>query len=718
MVYNTAGFAVWTTRNKEEMRNMDNDYLEDINIKNRLSSTWDMFFGSYGRLKDVQRKAIPKILDGKDILICSPTASGKTEAAVAPLVERLKSNFKVWTILYVCPTRALVNDIYERLYSRLIYYDVNILRKTGDYQTEFKTIPNILITTPESFDSLLCRGRIRNGFGHILSCVYAVVLDEVHLLYGTSRGEQVRWLLERLRRLKTQAFREKWCKDERIQIVAMSATMKEPENILKYYIPNGEIIKVEGKREINLISEEVPSIYEAISKYFCSIDFQNRFKKILIFCNSRNKVDDLTAELKKVLNSSKYQIVSHHGSLSKSEREEAEEILKKHERVIAVSSATFEIGIDIGSIVLVVLAEPPLDMNSFFQRIGRGNRKSEKIDILLCAENDAQRLIQKAMLFCAQNGILSGTASGDIFHVIFQQIISYIFQSKDLKRSKEALKSLIESCLKYHFKDLSFADDIINNLILSSHLVEANDGKLTVKRDWQDKFSSGQIHSTIRFTNGMSVYDLEKNKVLATNVQDFQSKRIKITAKNKEIIDVQRNSIIVKNSSDKLDGGVLNYAPYETMFFNMQPYAIRAYLGLEDKTFPYIIQDNFVYVFHLGSTQREIFIKLLMRMLDLKVIEAVNPFLVQFNKSYCKEVISSLKALNYYSMIEFIEKDVEWIEKALKINPHHKILPKEIRLKEIIRIINLEDEIKLFKKAEFQDVTDKQLAMHLKNLIG
>ncbi|MEZ0537228.1 DEAD/DEAH box helicase [Caldicellulosiruptoraceae bacterium PP1] len=697
---------------------MDNSYLEDLAIKNQLSSTWDMFFGSYGRLKDVQRRAIPKILEGKDILICSPTASGKTEAACAPLIETLKSRFKVWTILYICPTRALVNDIYERLYSRLVYYGIEILRKTGDYQSEFKTIPNILITTPESFDSMMCRGRLKNGFGHILSCVYAVILDEVHLLYGSSRGEQVRWLIERLRRLKTQAFKEKWCDDEKIQIAAMSATMKDTEKILKYYIPNGEIVKAEGKREINLISDEIVSIDEVIYKYFCSADFQNRFKKILIFSNSRNRVDALAAELRNILRNSNYQIVSHHGSLTRPEREETEEILKRQERVIAVSSSTFEIGIDIGSIDLVVLEEPPLDINSFLQRIGRGNRKNEKIDILLCAESDAQRLIQRAMLFCAQNGILFNTASGDIFHVIIQQIISYIFQSKDLKRSKNALKSVVESCLKYHFEDLSVENDIIDNLILSGQLVEADDGRLTVNKDWLDKFSNGQIHSTIRFASGMSIYDFEKNKVLAINIQDFQNKKIKITGESKEIIDVRKNSIIVKNSSERFDSGVLSYVPYETVFFNMQPYAIRSYLNLEDHVFHYITEDNMVYVFHLGSTQREFFIKLLMRMLNLKGIEAVNPFFVQFNKSNYKEVIASLKNLNCYPMLEFIEKDIEWIEKALKINPYSKLLPIKIRVKEIVRIINLEDEIKLFKKVEFQDITDTQLAMNLEKLIS
>lgn len=412
----------------------------------------------------------------------------------------------------------------------------------------------------------------------------------MHFLYGSSRGEQVRWLLERLKRLKVQAFREKWCDDEKIQIVAMSATMNEPEKISRYYIPDGEIVKVEGKREINVISDQIVSVDDAIYSHFCNADFQNRFKKILIFCNSRNKVDDLAAKLKNVLKDSNYQIVSHHGSLSKTEREETEEILKRHERVIAVSSSTFEIGIDIGSIDLVVLAEPPFDMNGFLQRIGRGNRKNERIDVLLCAENEAQSLIQRSMLFCAQNGILFNTASGDIFHVIIQQIISYILQSSEKRRSKSALKSLIESCLRYHFEDLSVADDIIDSLILNGDLVETGDGKLTVTRDWLDRFSSGQIHSVIRFAGGMSVYDCEKNRVLATNVQDFQTKKIKITGENKEVIDVQGSSIIVRKSSDKQEGKLINYVPYDTVFFNMQPCAVRAYFSLEDKVFPYLNQ--------------------------------------------------------------------------------------------------------------------------------
>lgn len=166
------------------MPGMDRSYLEDLCIKDKLYYTWDMFFGSYGRLKDVQRKAVSKILEGKDILICSPTASSKTEAACAPLIERLKSRFRVWTILYICPTRALVNDVYERLYSRLAYHGIDILKKTGDYQVQFKTIPNILIATPESFDSENLK-MVLDIFYHVFMqlfwtrCIFCMEVQEV-----------------------------------------------------------------------------------------------------------------------------------------------------------------------------------------------------------------------------------------------------------------------------------------------------------------------------------------------------------------------------------------------------------------------------------------------------------------------------------------------------------------------------------------------------------
>ena len=137
-------------------------------LARRLRLTWQPFFARHGRFTEVQLRAIPVILDGSDALVCSPTASGKTEAAIAPLVERFHRPRSLWTILYVCPTRALVNDLFERLADPINQLGITIIRRTGDHHDSLNEVPNILVTTPESFDSLLCRARNKK-FKHALA---------------------------------------------------------------------------------------------------------------------------------------------------------------------------------------------------------------------------------------------------------------------------------------------------------------------------------------------------------------------------------------------------------------------------------------------------------------------------------------------------------------------------------------------------------------------
>src|SRR5687768_10556192 len=128
------------------------DSLErDREVAGRLARTWDAFFARFGRLTPVQREAVPHVLSGADVLVCSPTASGKTEAVCAPLIERRLSSPR-WTILYVSPTRALVNDLYQRLVGPCAILDVNVARRTGDHPSRSELPPHVLITTPESFD--------------------------------------------------------------------------------------------------------------------------------------------------------------------------------------------------------------------------------------------------------------------------------------------------------------------------------------------------------------------------------------------------------------------------------------------------------------------------------------------------------------------------------------------------------------------------------------
>ena len=120
-------------------------------IRDALKRTWIPFFSRFGRLTEVQVRAIPVILEGRNLVVISPAASGKTEAVVAPAVERLLPDRRGrFSVLYVSPTRALVNDLYRRLSEPLQYLELALARKTGDHPAiDESKLPFMLITTPE-----------------------------------------------------------------------------------------------------------------------------------------------------------------------------------------------------------------------------------------------------------------------------------------------------------------------------------------------------------------------------------------------------------------------------------------------------------------------------------------------------------------------------------------------------------------------------------------
>ena len=168
-----------------------------LQIKTSLRRTWQGFFGRFGRLLPIQIAAIPPILARRNVIISAPTAAGKTEAVVAPLAERLLADGAPSVgILYIAPTRALVNDVERRLAGPCATADLSVAVRTGDRrELRLKSQPHVLITTPESTDSMLCR------IPQVFRDTRAIVLDEVHQLDGNYRGDQMRVLLRRLERI-------------------------------------------------------------------------------------------------------------------------------------------------------------------------------------------------------------------------------------------------------------------------------------------------------------------------------------------------------------------------------------------------------------------------------------------------------------------------------------------------------------------------------------
>ncbi|MDX9724054.1 MAG: DEAD/DEAH box helicase, partial [Myxococcota bacterium] len=158
--------------------------LPEEQLRALLPRTWHAFFGRFGRLRPIQRVAIPDIVSGRCVLVQAPTATGKTEALMAPLVERLLSQPPSPQVggLVIAPTRALCNDLRRRLAAPLQRCGLSFAVKTADSKEAARSsLARILITTPESLDSLLAR---RAGELRSLQWLF---LDELHLLSTVAR---------------------------------------------------------------------------------------------------------------------------------------------------------------------------------------------------------------------------------------------------------------------------------------------------------------------------------------------------------------------------------------------------------------------------------------------------------------------------------------------------------------------------------------------------
>ncbi|MCA9980692.1 MAG: DEAD/DEAH box helicase, partial [Anaerolineales bacterium] len=257
-------------------------------IKQQIPHTWPLFFARHGRFTPVQEQAIPLILHGENSLVMAATASGKTEAVLAPLLERYWSRLQKphvgLCLLYICPTRALVRDLYERLQVSLANTQISLSMKTGDTgPVNTKKPPSVLLTTPESTDALLTRSpRLFTG-------LLAIVLDEIHLLDNTPRGDQLRCLLTRLESIRHYAYPD----SPRLQRVALSATVQDSAGVVARYLGDGRVVAVPGGRSLRVETRplyDLDELVDALAK--------RAQRKSLIFCNTRDEVEKVAAYLR------------------------------------------------------------------------------------------------------------------------------------------------------------------------------------------------------------------------------------------------------------------------------------------------------------------------------------------------------------------------------------------------------------------------------------
>ena len=349
----------------------------------------EWFLGRFGTPTEPQEQGWPHILAGRTTLISAPTGSGKTLSAFLACIDRLVRKALAGDlqdrteVLYVSPLKALGNDIQKNLEvplgeilqmageRGLLMPEIRTAVRTGDTlmherRAMLKRPPHILVTTPESLYILLTAEKSRA----ILRDVETVIVDEIHAVADDKRGAHLTLSLERLEALTHRPPVR----------IGLSATQKPIEEVAHFLTGNGRpdpvIVNVGHKRQLDLAVEIPASQLGPITTndmwdeiYNRLVELVEQHRSTLVFVNTRRLAERVAHHLGERLGEDN--VAAHHGSLARKLRLTAEKKLKEGQVKVLVATASLELGIDIGTVDLVVQISSPRAIAVALQRVGR-----------------------------------------------------------------------------------------------------------------------------------------------------------------------------------------------------------------------------------------------------------------------------------------------------------------------------------------------------------
>ena len=380
-------------------------------------------------LRPLQEAAIDPVLDGEHALLLAPTAGGKTEAAIFPVLSRmLTEEWSGVSVLYVCPIKALLNNLEIRLdhYARLLgrraalwHGDVTSTAR----QRILREPPEILLTTPESIEVMLASTRVEEHA--LLGNARCVIVDELHAFAGDDRG----WhLLAVLERLDAVAGRP-------LQRLGLSATIGNPEELLRWLtverdVPRRVLAPSAGgaAAEIDVVLDHVGHLDNAATV----ISRLHRGEKRLVFVDSRARVETLATRLREL----DVRTFVSHSSLSVDERRQAEAAFAQERDAVIVATSTLELGIDVGDLDRVIQIDAPATVASFLQRIGRTGRRSGTVrNCLFLTTTDTAFLRACGLLHLWEQGWVEPVVPpATPYHLAAQQLLASCLQHGHVSR--------------------------------------------------------------------------------------------------------------------------------------------------------------------------------------------------------------------------------------------------------------------------------------------
>ncbi len=455
------------------------------------SRNWDS-------LREVQIGAA-EVLFGTEnnLLLTSSTASGKTEAAFFPIISRLYDDPpQTFGALYIAPLKSLINDQFSRLDELLDMSGIPVFHWHGDVAMSHKNKAlrdpkGILQITPESLESMLMNRN--NDIVRLFGDLRYVVLDEIHTLTGTDRGNQIICQLCRISRLIGRDpvrvglsatigdtdIAAKWLgagSERGVSVVGMKETRTSWRlGMEHFYIQSDSPDQSEsGNKYLTAVGEDTPGENEPARPeasdnsvgytpldpgfeyiYDCTAD-----KKCLVFSNSREETEYLTATLRQIADrrGDPDVFLIHHGNLSASLREEAEMKLKDDElRTVTCATVTLELGIDIGRLERIVQLDAPTTVSSLLQRLGRSGRRGAPPEMMMVFREENPlpntplpqlmpwgllRAIAIVQLYLEERFIEPPNVKKLPFSLLFQQTLSTLAASGELTAKRLAEKVL------------------------------------------------------------------------------------------------------------------------------------------------------------------------------------------------------------------------------------------------------------------------------------
>lgn len=379
-------------------------------------------------LRPFQEAVIAPILEGQHLIVLAPTAGGKTEAAFFPMVSRMLSeDWSGLSLLYICPIKALLNNLDVRLQRYCSLLGRRSALWHGDVTTTarrhvLRDPPDCLLTTPESLEVMLVSTNVDER--RLFSQLRAVIVDEIHAFAGDDRGWHLLSVLERISKL---AGRE-------IQRIGLSATVGNPDALIDWLAGS-----CRGERRIFVPPPTAVSEADVKLDYVGSlqnaavvISRLHRGEKRLVFIDSRARAEELGMGLRQL----GVTAFVTHSSLSQEQRHQAEDAFSNREDCVIVATSVLELGIDVGNLDRVIQIDSPATVSSFLQRMGRTGRRSGTTRNCLFLATQDETLVQAAGLIdlWAEGYIEPIEPPVEPYHVLAQQLMALSLQERGIGR--------------------------------------------------------------------------------------------------------------------------------------------------------------------------------------------------------------------------------------------------------------------------------------------